>query len=585
MGKPGRHKYHKITSAFSATLVAFASSQFLAFAEGSGNTSSAPIRTAQNEPQLRPPINGSTNNSATGGANSGAAEPKNKLQNITEKAIQSEGALFLDQNSIAVGAPLLTALIELHENQSPYGLDATGEKQISLRDVLIDELANNLDIKISHSNMRKSSWMFTSSLGNFLPSMTHMFNYQTIAGNYASPFGLLTSINTPNMTIPSTINWTLFSGGANLFGAIQANHNYKASKFDLQRTTNDFLLEGAHLYYQLVLQDVLLQIRIKAMETSEALVEKNKIQYKYGANTQLDLYQAETQLARDKQALIAQQVARRKAAVALATNLNYDQGVDLLVAEHVITPRKLVDDKTRVADLVQIAIDKRPELKKWEQERLAAKAAIKVALAPLLPQVIGSAGLASTGAKVTSNNNASAASSAGSGAFGAGSFSTSTVAAQSNTNNGRTFNLAEIYLIGIGVQWNIGGMGLTDSAKVQAAKWQARKAQQEFARELTWVCRSVRDAYLDSEDAENLIAATSAAVNSSREQLKVAVVRLHEAVGTDLDVVNAQRDYTNSLIDKANAIVQYNEAQIKLLRALGVISVDTVTAGKPLLQK
>ncbi len=553
-------------------------------------------------PQLRPPIQNkartdtspgaaspgsgriSTDSGSTPGSSGqdAAQNAVRKLDAIAERALESEGAIFIEQNKVAVKAPLLTALIELHDRQSPYNIDATGERPISLKEVLITELANNLDIKISDANMQSQRWLFRAALGNFLPTLSNQFNYQTIAGNYASPFGLLSGIRTPNMTIPSTLNWTFFNGGGNLYNALETKHKFKAARFDLSRTTNDLLMFGAKLYYQLVLQDVLLQIRIKALETSEALVEKNKIQYQFGANTQLDLFQAETQMARDKQALISQQIARRKAAVELATNLNLNSGEDLLITDRVISPRRLVDDSQKVSDLVQIAIDHRPELKKWEQERLAAKDAIRVAFSPLSPQVIGSAGLASTGAKVTSINSASSASSAGTGAFSAGGFSTSSVSSQGNTgNSARKFTLAEIFQIGITVQWNIGGMGLTDTAKVQAAKWQAKKAQYEFARELTWVCRQVRDAYLESLDAENLISATSAEVTSSRQQLKVAIIRLDEGVGTDLDVVNAQRDYTNGLINKANAIVQFNEAQVKLMRALGLISVDTLTASQP----
>jgi outer membrane protein TolC len=64
--------------------------------------------------------------------------------------------------------------------------------------------------------------------------------------------------------------------------------------------------------------------------------------------------------------------------------------------------------------------------------------------------------------------------------------------------------------------------------------------------------------------------------------LRVAIVRLDEGVGTDLDVVNAQRDYTNALIAKANAIVQFNIAQVKLLRAVGLISVENILTSKPI---
>ena len=92
----------------------------------------------------------------------------------------------------------------------------------------------------------------------------------------------------------------------------------------------------------------------------------------------------------------------------------------------------------------------------------------------------------------------------------------------------------------------------------------------------------LRDAYLSSLSAENLIVATTDAVNSSAEQLRVAKDRIENGVGTQLDVLNAQKDYTTALIDKVKAITEYNTAQVKLLRAIGRISVNTVVSNSPL---
>ncbi len=528
----------------------------------------APISADEVPPKLRGPA--------------GAAVTK--LDEIANQAEASEGAMFVDEDKVEVKAPLLTALIELHRDISPYSLDASGPSHpVSLRDVLNQQLLNNLNIQISRTNAQASHYQYKSVLGGFLPNVSNQLTYQGITGKYASPFGALTSVGSPYLTIPSGIVWNFFDGGNTIFGASQAKHQYLAHNYDVQRTVNDELLDAAHLYYQLVLQDVLLQIRIKAVETSEALYQKNAIQFKYGANTQLDLLQAETQLADDKQKLISQQIARRKAAVKLSTALNANLDEDLTISDRLVSPTRLVDDDRKVTELVQVAIDNRPELKKWEQQRLAAKAAIKLAYAPLLPTISGTGALATTGAKVVPISAAQASSSAATGGLATGAFSTTS---ETSTATGgarsRKFSLAEIFTIGMAIQWNIGGLGYTDTNKIKAARMEARKTQLEFARELQWVCKDVRDSYLSSIDAKNLIAATTAAVNSSRQQLKVAVIRLDEGVGTDLDVVNAQRSYTNALIEKAKAIVQFNEAQADLLKAMGKISVDTLTSPKAL---
>lgn len=509
--------------------------------------------------------------------------PLNALDQILKESEATGGAMFVQPDQVIVKAPVLKALIQLDSKLSPYQLDAESERPFSLRDALVTALDNNLTIKISHSNQESSKWQYYSALGGFLPNLVNGFAYQVIKGKYASPFGVLASISNNYIVIPDNVSYYFFRGGKILFGALQAKHNYRASQFSLKGTTNDILLEAAKLYCDLALNDVLLQIRVKAVEVSKALVLRNQDLFDNGVNTMLDVLEARTQLSKDRQHLIAQQIARRQAAINLATALNLNPAVDLSIDNRMISKVRLVDPSLKVSDLIKMAIDNRPELKHYEQLRLAAKDAIKVARAPLFPTVVGTGTAASTAATVASASTTSQSSATTSSvAFGA--FSTASNAPVSGGSNNPRFTMTEIFQLGIDVEWTLGGLGSIDAANVQSAKWQARKAQLEFNKELAKVYQEVRNSYLDSIKAENLINETTDAVNSAREQLNVANIRLQEGVGTDLDAVHAQRDYTDALIDKANAIIQFNIAQATLLRTVGRISVDTLTSIAPLRQ-
>ena len=506
------------------------------------------------------------------------------LEQVRIDAAETAGTLFISDDQVMVKPPVLQALITLNRSLSPYNLDSQGSRPVNLANVLQDALQNNLTIKISNTDFQTSRWLYISSLGGFLPDITNGLSMQELRGKYASPFGLLSKVNSPFMSIPTGLQWNFFKGGSVIFGALQTKHAEAAAGYALKGTMNDILLDATTLYYRLVLNDILLQIRIKAVETSKALVIRNQIQYDNGANTKLDVLEARSQLSKDRQALITQQIARRQAAIKLATALNLNPGTDLKAEDGVISKIRLVDDNLMVADLLQVAIDNRPELKKYEQLRLAAKDAVKVAFAPLLPQIYGTVGGITTGAKVTSLTSGPSASSAAAGSVAGGSFSSSSASPSGIGGGKKKFTATELFQIGINLQWTIGGLGVTEVGKIQAAKWQARKAQLEFSKSLADVYQDVRDAYLDAMEADNLIAETTDAVNAAREQLEVATVRLEESVGTDLEVVNAQRDFTDALISKANAIINFNIAQGKLLRAMGKISTSTLTATRPLVK-
>lgn len=557
-----RHNFtHRIQVGLALTMILSANIP----AQSESNTKSAPKALAQ----------------ATSATQNQVADDTTTLDQIKLQSEETTGAIFKQADEIEVKAPLLKALIQVQAPISPYQMDADSARSISLRDVAQTALSNNLDIKISNAVKQQIRWKYWSRMGEFLPELINSISYQGIKGQYASPFGQVVPADSPYLVIPNTASLYFFKGGTILFGAMRAKHDYKASDWSLKGTTNDVLLDAAKLYYQLVLNNVLLQIRIKGVEIGESLLARNSIMYENGANTKLDVMQARTQLSKDRQNLISQQIDRRQSAISLSTALNLDPSVDLLVQDSLVRKTRLVDSSLRVNELVSIAIKNRPELKKFEELRLAAKDHVRVVRGSLFPSVQGTAGLAATGAKVVSAQS-SGASSASTGGISAGSFSTSSLVPAGSTTSSPKFSMAEIYQIGINISWTLPGMGTVDAANIQSAKWEARRVQLEGSEQLNKVYKEVRDAYLESIKSESLIDETTQYVDSSREQLNVATVRLSEGVGTDLDAVIAQRDYVNALIDKANAIINFNISQVKLLRSIGRISLDTLTRGVPL---
>lgn len=513
-----------------------------------------------------------------------------KLDRIVEDTIQSMGAIFVDPEQVIVQPPLLTALITLDDQMNPYRLDASTARTITLHDVANAVIGQNLDIKISGSISDIRRWDMMEKAGGFLPNLINEATYQGLTGNYISPGGLALKLQNYFLNTNSTFQWYLYRGGGVLHTYLQKRHQYKASKFAIGLTTNDELFEATKLYYQLALNDVLLQIRIKTVEAGSALLLINQDLYANGVNTMLEVLQAKTQLSRDRQELIKQQVTRRQSAVNLATKINENAGIDLSLANRPITKVRLIDKSLNINDLLRIAIDNRPELKRYEELRLAAKEEIKAAKAPLLPQIYTSATAVGTFARILSLNDSSQqqlpfSTSGGASTSVTGSGGTGLPLGGTTSSGGERHKAGRsLFILGVDMQWQIGGLGLTDVSKIQAARSNARRIQLEFLSELNKVCQQVRDTYLNCITAENLIIETTDAVNSSKEQLRVAKDRLVNGVGTNLDVIDAERDYTRALVDKAKALIEFNTAQAQLLKDIGKISVSTLVATKPLKQ-
>ncbi len=136
------------------------------------------------------------------------------------------------------------------------------------------------------------------------------------------------------------------------------------------------------------------------------------------------------------------------------------------------------------------------------------------------------------------------------------------------------------YSIGYRMDWNFPAMGLGSVAAIQAARANARIALLNSNQSLINVLQQVRESYLNSQTAERQIEVADKAVISSTEELRLARVRLANGVGTNIDVINAQRDFITALVNKANAIITFNLAQVQLLHDTGLISVETLTSGR-----
>ncbi len=511
-----------------------------------------------------------------------------KLDKLVEDTIQSMGALFVDPEQVIVQPPMLTALITLNDRMSPYQLDGSTSRTITLNDVASKAVGQNLDIKIvgAISDMRR--WNMMEKAGGFLPNILNEMTYQGLSGNYASPGGIPIKLQNYFYNPSSEFQWYLYRGGGVLHTYLQKRHDWKASKWASSFTTNDALLDAVKQYYQLAQNDVLLQIKIKTVEAGSGLLLINEDLYANGVNTMMEVLQAKTQLSRDRQELIKQQIERRQSAIKLSTTLNENAAVDLSLANRQVTKVRLIDQSMNINDLIRVAIDNRPELKRYEELRLAAKEEIKAAKAPLLPQIYASAAAVGTFARIGSISDvqnqqlpftsSGGASTSVSGAGGSG------LPLGSNPTGGSGRHKAgrSLFILGVDMQWQIGGLGLTDVSKIQSARANARRIQVEFLRELNKVCQQVRDSYLNVIQAENLIIETTDAVNSSKEQLRVAKDRLTNGVGTNLDVIDAERSFTRALIDKAKAIIDFNTAEVQLLHDIGRITPNTVVALRPL---
>jgi len=451
----------------------------------------------------------------------------------------------LNDRPVALNRPPLQALISVQQDLNPFSLDAQAIEKVSLQDCVRVAETQNLDIANSFDNEKSSKYAFLASATKFLPDLNGGYSLYGVNGTIPGAlFGAGSNgIKLPSMfqLLSAGFTYNAYQGGAVMFGMLQQRHNLHAARFALKGTTNDVYLEAARRYYDLLLNEALLDIRNRAVEISKEQVRLNSSLEGAGAATGLDVLQSQAQLASDEQNLVDQQQARRQSSIQLSHVLNSSFAQDLASVENDLRRARLVAREVPVAKLLTVAVDNRPELKQYEELRLAAKRAIIVAQAPLHPTV-----------------------SLGGTVYGV----------QASADS-----MTSLFLLNFSVNWKLGHLGTTDLANIQQARWQARQATVQATQIFQQVFEQVRTSYDQSLAADKRIEHASTQIAAAEEELRIAKKRMEAGVGLNIDVLNAQRDLTQASINKARAIIDFNIAQAQLLHDTGLISSRTLTQG------
>lgn len=512
------------------------------------NLDTKPIRTHIPSAQDRKPAKYIIELNATQNVRPLGSQPVEKIPPSLERITGTDPNVGTDDTGVPLERPPLESLIKLQENLNPFSLDATHSERVSLRDTLNAALGANLDIEKSFSGFKIQKYQYLSTASGFLPSINGGYNLIGLKGDI--PGALFGSAGTGGgaLKLPGSIQLLtagfsqgLYQGGKVMFGTLEDKHRLIAARAALKGSVNDILLSAAQRYYDLLLNEANLEIRTRAVAISEEQLRLNVSQEKAGTATGLDVLQSQAQLASDEQNLIDQQNNRRQAALQLAHVLNTSFAQDLSSAENRLVRRRLVSKSVPIDELLKIAIDKRPELKQYEELRLAAKRAIIVASAPLQPAVNLSGSVVGVAA------------------------------------GGSQFD--PVYNINLGVTWALGGLGTRDLANIQRARWEARQASVQAKQIFLDVFSQVRSSYNNSLSSDKRIDRASVQIQAAEEELRIATKRMQAGIGLNIDVLNAQRDLTQARLNKARALTDFNLAQAQLVRDIGLVSAESLVNG------
>ena len=132
-----------------------------------------------------------------------------------------------------------------------------------------------------------------------------------------------------------------------------------ASRFDVERTENDVANAVARLYVLVARADAQVSSRAADVTLFSELARVSNDEFTAGTGTRLDVAQANVQLARARQSLLAAQNDRETARLALLDAIGADESVDIVLGD--ASPSAQAPPSPDAA--IATARDRRPELK------------------------------------------------------------------------------------------------------------------------------------------------------------------------------------------------------------------------------
>ncbi len=416
---------------------------------------------------------------------------------------------------------------------------------ITLKEVQKLMISNNPDLKVMKTRVEQESELVKSSIARWYPTINLNANglpeYLT-ADNYRNPdFGSDTKTKQWKTSMSVQVQWNLIDP-IRVPTIAAAKDSYEKARDSYLITLRDLKLRAANQYFLLQRADEGVRIGKQSMQASLISLRDAKARFEAGVATRLEVLEAETQLARDKQLLTGklgdQKITRRS----IANTLNLPQGTTPIAAS---SAKVIGTWQASLQESIIAAYSFREELNRLLLDISINNNNANIALGATQPTISLSNNLSYTNTKGQS-----------------GISSTSSIDMDD-------YSSSISNSIAINANWTIFDGGRA-KALYKYNKLKAKEAEESFISRKNSIRQEVEESFFNLQTANQDIATTTREVLASRESLRLARLRFQAGVTTQREVVNNQRDLTQAEVRYSDAITNYNRSLSQLQRRTGI---------------
>lgn len=424
----------------------------------------------------------------------------------------------------------------------PQEVDTTIRQAITLDEAIALALRNNENLQAAQLSLEQQQAGLVAARAALYPSLNTDFSLSrdssanieannVIQGNNAEELGIEPTPQNENSTNAVgnlNLTYNIYTGGERGAQIAKAEQLVQNARLQVEVIAEQTRFEATDRYYALQGADAQVAIAQASVEDASQSLRDARLLEQAGLGTRFDVLRAEGDLATANEALTRAIAEQRNARRQLAQVLSVGQRVELTAADEITEAgdwtipldQSIVQAYKNRAELEQQLV----QMEVSEQDRFIALSAIKPRVDFL--------------ANYTYQDNFD-------GEAG----------------------LVDGYSFAARVRWNFfdGGRAF---AEARSADRQMDLAKTEFARQRNQIRFEVEESYYNLTANKENISSTRTNVVRFEEALRLARLRFQAGVGTQTDVINAQRDLANARGRFLQAIIGYNQSLNQLQRSV-----------------
>ena len=448
-------------------------------------------------------------------------------------------------------APPSLALPDQNQQVSIHEL-----RPLTLEDALLLAEVNSPTLKAAASQAEQaksslraaiSSWYPTVDLSaNGLPEYFKSYSFQS-SGSLTDGYGREWRVNTSLQ-----VSWDIINP-RRVPEIAAARDRYEQARDSYAIALRDLRLNTSTDYFNLQEADEGVRIGQASVRASLVSLRDARARFNAGVNTKLEVLEAETQLARDRNILTSKLGDQDRSRRTLASKLDLPQDVTPTAAT---SARPLGSWQPSLQESIVAAFNFREELDSLLLDISINNSQANASLAAVQP-VLSFVNTSSTSRREGQSGKTS---------LGEIDMDDYFWSVQNSTALTATWRLFD------------GGRARADYRRSKQA---AEESTYRFARARDSIRLEVEQSFFRLRTAVQNIQTTGSEVLSARESLRLSQLRVQAGVSTQREVVNNQRDLTNAELRYAGAIRDYNTSLAQLRRRTGLDALVSCT--KPVL--